>query len=164
MSVGTDTLARPMTESQRAAALRRTEVLLEVTRKCATMTQIDGVLARRAQILQAVLVVNRQRFLGFAAKRRRAPRQHRELGPRFGGFVRPAIPAADPRQAAQRFAVHFRFGADTLRELNRPQQRRFGVLVFAAALVDARQPVGFLRRRRRGRAARDQDDGAGTEG
>lgn len=59
MSVGTDTLARPMTESQRAAALRRTEVLLEVTRKCATMTQIDGVLAMLVELTSRELDCDR---------------------------------------------------------------------------------------------------------
>ncbi|GAA0650314.1 hypothetical protein GCM10009424_28980 [Sphingomonas ursincola] len=59
MSVGTDTLARPMTESQRAAALRRTEVLLEVTRKCATMTQIDGVLAMLVELTSRELNCDR---------------------------------------------------------------------------------------------------------
>jgi len=55
----TDTLTRPMTESQRAAALRRTEVLLEVTRKCATMTQIDGVLAMLVELTSRELNCDR---------------------------------------------------------------------------------------------------------
>jgi adenylate cyclase len=54
-----DTLTRPMTESQRAAALRRTEVLLEVTRKCATMTQIDGVLAMLVELTSRELNCDR---------------------------------------------------------------------------------------------------------
>lgn len=54
-----DTLTRPMTDSQRAAALRRTEVLLEVTRKCATMTQIDGVLAMLVELTSRELNCDR---------------------------------------------------------------------------------------------------------
>jgi adenylate cyclase len=54
-----DTLTRPMTEDQRAAALRRTEVLLEVTRKCATMTQIDGVLAMLVELTSRELNCDR---------------------------------------------------------------------------------------------------------
>ena len=122
--------------------------------------QIERVLARRLQILEAMLVMDRERFLGLAPQRRGASRQHRQLVPRFGGFMRPAIAPADPRQAAQRLAVHFRFRADALREFDRPQQRRLGVFVGAAPLVNARQPVGFLRRGRRRRSARDQHDRA----
>jgi adenylate cyclase len=59
MSVTADTLSRPMTESQRAAALRRTEVLLEVTRKCATITQIDGVLAMLVELTSRELNCDR---------------------------------------------------------------------------------------------------------
>lgn len=55
----TDTLTRPMTEAQRAAALRRTEVLLEVTRRCATMTQIDGVLAMLVELTSRELNCDR---------------------------------------------------------------------------------------------------------
>jgi hypothetical protein len=110
--------------------------------------QIERMSACRLQILQAMLVVNRERFLGLAAQRRRASRQHCKLGPRFGRFVRTAIAPADPRQPAQRFGMDFGFGADAFREFNRPQQRRFRILMRAAALVDAGQSVGFLRRHR----------------
>ena len=111
----------------------------------AVAEQIERVLARRLQILEAMLVMDRERFLRFAPERGRASRQHRQFVPRLGGFMRAAIAAADPRQPAQRLGVHFGLGADALRELDRPQQRRLGILVGAAALVDARQPVGFLR-------------------
>jgi flavorubredoxin len=49
----------------------------------------------------AMLVVNRERFLGVAPECRRAARQRREAAPRFGGLVNAAAPPPDPGQPPQ---------------------------------------------------------------
>ena len=102
----------------------------------------------RLQILRAMLVVNGERLLGFAAKRRRASRQRRQFLPGLGRFMRAAVAPPDPRQSPQRLACTSGSRADALGKLDRPQQRGFRIVVFTGALVDARQAVRLLRGRR----------------